>query len=149
MKIKYTCVIAFALLLPACSSNTESADAADTPEARAVAVDRYVRAVPFDQFMHEIASEMSNQLAPEQRSDFVHFITKEVRLDLIESAAKQSLAKHLTLKELNALSDFMESPEGKSAMSKMKYYMADVMPFVQQEIARAMAARKATQSPQS
>ena len=137
-------LVALTLLLGA--SNVAAQDV-DTPEARTAAVERYLKAMPFDQLMADIATEMATRMPPGQGDDFVLFLTREVRLDVIESAAKQSLAKHLSLEELNALAEFMERPEGKSAMSKMKFYMADVMPVVQQEVARAIAARERKRKP--
>ncbi|MFC5578791.1 DUF2059 domain-containing protein [Lysobacter niabensis] len=137
-------LVALALLLGASNA---SAQETDTPEARAAAVERYLKAMPFDQLMADIATEMATRMPAGKGDDFVLFLTREVRLDVIESAAKQSLAKHLSLEELNALAEFMERPEGKSAMSKMKFYMADVMPVVQQEVARAIAARQKAEKP--
>lgn len=32
----------------------------------------------------------------------------------------------------------MSRPEGKSGMEKMKYYIANLMPLIQQEVGRAM-----------
>lgn len=147
MKTNFAYCTAMALLFLAFNPSTKAQDGIDTPEARAAAVERYVKVMPFEQFMQDVATEMSNQVPPEQRADFLHFMTKELQFNVIESEAKKSLAKHLTLRELETLVEFMEKPEGKSAMSKMKYYMADIMPVIQQEIARAMASRNAKQTP--
>jgi hypothetical protein len=55
------------------------------------------------------------------------------------------MVRHFTVRELNALTDFYGSPEGRSAMKKFGAYMADVMPAIQQEMARAIQQYKATQ----
>jgi hypothetical protein len=65
-------------------------------------------------------------------------MTNAIRWDVLERAALSSLVRNLTVQELNALADFMESPHGRSAMKKMGAYTADVMPIVQQELIRAM-----------
>jgi len=86
----------------------------------------------------DLTSEVSKQMPPEQRSAFENALLKNVRLEVLETAAKESLAKHLTVAEINAFTEFMRRPEGKSAMNKMKYYMADLMPVIQQELMRAI-----------
>ena len=134
--------IAFAFALFFCGTSY----AQDSQSDRELAVERYFKVVPFDQMIHEMSAEMAKQMPVEQRADFIKFMTSEVRFDLVVASAKASLAKHFTTEEINALAAFMESPAGKSSMSKMKYYMADVMPVVQAEVARAIGARKMPQS---
>ena len=132
-------LVAIALL---CFGNVH---AQDTQADRVAAVDRYFKIVPFDQMIQEMSAEMANGLPAEQRPDFIKFMTTEVRFDVVLSAAKVSLAKHLTTDEINALAAFMETPLGKSSMGKMKYYMADLMPVIQSEVKRAIDARTAPQ----
>ena len=110
----------------------------DTPEARRKAVQIYLTLVPMRDFMRDAVEELAKQVQPSERQDFIALMTKHFRIDVLEKAAAESLAKHLTLKEIKVFIEFMERPEGKSAMAKMKYYMADTMPVVQQEIARAL-----------
>ena len=119
--------------------------AQDSQSDREQAADRYFKAMPFDQFLNEMSVEMAKQLPAEQRADFIVFMTSEVRIDVVLASAKASFAKHFTTEEINALAAFMESPVGKSSMGKMKYYMADIMPVVQAEVARAVQARKSKQ----
>jgi hypothetical protein len=119
-----------------------NAYAQDSQSDREKAVERYFKAMPFDTMIEEASVEMAKRLPEEQRADFVSFMTTEVRFDVILTAAKASLANRLTTDEINAFASFMESPLGKSSMAKMKFYMADVMPVVQAEVARAIEARK-------
>ena len=122
-------------------------NATDSPKTRAVAVERYFASVSMNELRVGMVEEMSKQMPPEERQDFSDFMNNDVRWADIETAAKKSLATHLTVDEITALAEFMEKPVGKSAMGKMKYYMADLMPIVQTEIKRALAARKAAQIP--
>jgi uncharacterized protein len=55
------------------------------------------------------------------------------------------MANHFTVGELNALTDFYGSPEGKSAMKKFGAYMSEIMPVIQQEMSHAVLEYKATQ----
>jgi len=110
----------------------------DTPEARAKLVDEYFSHAPMASMMNELAHEVAKQLPDAKREQFVTTLTRHVRMDVIESAARESLARNLTLSELKLFVEFIKKPEARSAMDKMKYYMADLMPVVQQEPARAV-----------
>ena len=59
---------------------------------------------------------------------------------MLENAAHQSLAKHLTMRGPRLFADFIKQPEARSAMGKMRYYMADLMPVLQQQMMRAIKA---------
>src|SRR5690554_1806522 len=128
-------VICMTLLLSACDFG---ATVEDTPQNRAELVERYFELVSLDQMLNESVSEIASGLPAEQRLDFIEFMTKELRFDLLEIAAKQSFAKHMTVQKLSVFIEFMEKPEGKSAMEKMKFYMADITPVLQGEIIRAI-----------
>lgn len=111
----------------------------DTPEQRQLLVDRYFKAVSFGDFQREMVEQMSSSIPPEHQAQFLDTMSNKVRWDSIEAAAKQSLARHMTVAELSAFLAFVEKPEGKSALSKMRFYMADLNPVVQQEVFRAVA----------
>jgi hypothetical protein len=132
-------------LVVALSSASIAAAQTDTPEARVQAVDRYFREVSMRDMMTEMVTEVSKQLPPEQRAPFETALLRNLRLDVVEAAARKSLARHLTVEELDTFTEFLRRPAGKSAMGKMKFYMADLMPVVQEEIVRAI---KLTQSAQ-
>lgn len=128
-------VISIALLLSACDIRTS---VEDTPQKRSELVERYFELVPLNQMLKDSVSEIASDLPAEKRLDFIEFMTMELRTDLLEIAAKQSFAKHMTAQELAVFVEFMEKPEGKSAMEKMKFYMADITPVLHGEIIRAI-----------
>jgi hypothetical protein len=65
---------------------------------------------------------------------------------VLEEITKSAMIKHFSADELKALADFYSSPVGKSAMSKMGDYMADIMPAMQAEMIKAQKkARAATE----
>jgi hypothetical protein len=115
----------------------------DSPDERARAVDRYFQVVSLRDMLTDMVEEVSKQLPPGEREAFQAALLKYLRLDVVEAAAKQSLARHLTVAEINAFTDFFQRPEGKSAMAKMKYYFADILPVVQTEMARAVKQMQA------
>jgi hypothetical protein len=117
----------------------------DSPEARAIAAQRYFQVTPIRELLPGMAEEMAKRLPPDQRAAFQDALVRRLNIELLETAAKASLAKHFTLAEINFLTEMMQRPEGKSAMNKMKYYMADLAPVIQQEIMRiANEARPVT-----
>ena len=61
--------------------------------------------------------------------------------DLEKAASRitlEGLVKNFTVGELNAMTAFYGSPEGKSASKKFGPYMMGVMPQIQQEVKKAM-----------
>jgi hypothetical protein len=110
----------------------------DTPEERAKAVERYFQETSMRDMMTGMVKEVSKQIPPDKRDAFETLLLRNLRLEVVEAAAKESLAKHLTLAEINVFVEFVQRPEGKSALEKMKYYMADLMPVIQQEMLRAI-----------
>ena len=136
------CVIGLSLVVAMGCAGIAAAQT-DTPEARVQAVDRYFKEVSMRDMMTEMVTEVSKQLPPEQRSAFETALLRNLRLDVVETAARQSLARHLSVEEIDTFTEFLRRPAGKSAMGKMKFYLADLMPVVQDEIVRAI---KLTQS---
>lgn len=120
-------------------------DVKDTPNNRQAAAERYLGVAPIENMMKEAVESTSKNLPEEQRKTFVEFMNKSLRIDVLENSIVSSMAKHFTLGELNALTAFYGSPEGKSAMKKYGAYMSEVMPVIQQEMSRAVSEYKATQ----
>lgn len=132
-------------LLNVGASYVLAADIPDTPGNRQVAAERYLAVTPMDSMMKDMIEKTSENLPVEQEKAYINFMNKYVRINVLERAAVSSMVHHFTVRELNALADFYGSPEGRSAMKKFGAYMADVMPAIQQEMARAIQQYKATQ----
>lgn len=115
-------------------ASTES----DTAEAKARLINEYFSYIPMKQLMDETALELSKRVPADKRQLFIDTMSKNVRIDVLEQAARQSMAKHLTLPELEMFVEFIKRPEARSAMAKMKYYMADLMPVMEKELVRAI-----------
>jgi hypothetical protein len=133
------------LILTLGSAGVAMAQTDDSPEARAKAVERYFKVVSLRDMLTDMVSEVSKQLPPGEREMFQTLILKYVRIDIVEAAAKQSLTRHLTVAEINVFTEFLERPEGKSGIAKMKYYYADILPVVQGEMERAMKELQSAQ----
>jgi hypothetical protein len=124
------------------SSCIFAAGTPDTPGNRQAAAERYLAVAPMDSMMKDMFEKTSENLPAEQRKPYVNFMTKYVRINVLERAVISSMVRHFTVRELNALADFYGSPEGRSTMKKFGAYMADVMPVIQQEMARAIEQHK-------
>lgn len=143
-------VIKTGLLVLLVSSLTGTAFAADIPDThgnRLAAARSYLEIVSMKDMMRDTVFESAKNVPENVRPTYVQYMIKAVRVDVLESAALASMAKHFTVRELNALAAFYGSPEGRSSMKKFGVYMADVMPVIQQEMLRAQKQIE-NQSPQ-
>jgi len=122
-------------------------DTADTPQARKEAAERYAKVSDVRKLMADSVEAMAQRMPDAQREGFRTLMITHVRPEVIEAAMMAAMRKHFTARELNALADFYGSEEGRSAMAKFGRYMADVMPLVQAEMARAFAEYQREQAP--
>ncbi len=116
-------------------------DLEDTPENRAKLAERYFELIPFQKMMVEAGEEIASRTPAGSREPFLEYwksFSTSTNIAEIETVAKRSLSKHLTTGELATFVRFMEDPLGRSAMGKMKYYMADVMPLIQKQVQAAL-----------
>jgi len=122
-------------------------DGADTPQTRKEAAERYAKVSDVRKLMTDSVEAMTQRMPEAQREQFRAVMISHVRPEVLEAAMMAAMRKHFTTKELNALADFYGSEEGRSAMAKFGRYMADVLPLVQAEIARAFAEYQREQTP--
>jgi hypothetical protein len=115
----------------------QNAAATDTPENRRAAAQRYLDVVSVREFLDNMIGQMSQRVPADKREKFTVAMKQLVPADTVSALMRDGLAKHFTVSELDALSGFYGSPEGKSIMRKMGIYMGEVMPRVHEEIYRA------------
>jgi hypothetical protein len=84
--------------------------------------------------------KISTAMPPDQRGMFVSLMTKQLDFKALTEAMRGAMMKIFTADELSALADFYSSPQGKSAMSKMGDYMAELMPIMSAQMAKAQGA---------
>jgi hypothetical protein len=111
----------------------------DTPENRAAQIDRYLRVAPPSEMLDEMATQVAKTMPESQQETYRKLMHEYVDVDALTDAMRESMLRHFTADELKAIADLYESPVGKSAMSKMGAYMADVMPVIMSEVRKAMA----------
>ena len=127
---------ATAAILLMCAAS--AAFAADSPELRLAAANRYLSVVPMSKMLDDSFTELAKQQPAEQRAQYISFMHATVRADALERIAREAMVKVFTVDELNALADFYGSSHGASAMKKFGPYMGIIMPAVQQEVMQAM-----------
>jgi len=88
--------------------------------------------------MYDMAEKMSANIPAEQRDIFKAMLTKNFDIGALTAIMRVAMVKHFSADELSALADFYGSPVGRSAISKLGPYMAEVMPAVQAEMVNAM-----------
>lgn len=142
---KYLSAVTFCLVLGLVGGCRENqpirGDLEDTSENRAKLAERYFELIPFQKMMGEAGEEMASRMPTGSREQFLEYwklFNTSTNIAEIETVAKRSLSKHMTTGELAVFVRFMEDPLGRSAMDKMKYYMADIMPLVQKHIHAAL-----------
>ncbi len=116
----------------------------DTPENRREQATRYLAATPPKELMGEMAKNVTASMPAAQREQISRMLTTGLDMDALTKAMNDSLVKNFTAEELKALADFYSSPVGKSAMSKMGAYMADMMPVVQAQMMKAITGSAKT-----
>ena len=112
----------------------------DTPENRAAQADNYLRVVPAQSLMNDMAEKIAVTLPENQRPIFITLMTKNLDMNAVANLMRAAMIKNFPADELKAIADFYGSPIGKSAMTKYGNYMADAMGPMKVELAKAMAA---------
>jgi len=114
--------------------------AADTEKE--IAIKKYLKMNSMDEAVEEMVASVIQQLPKEfpssERQRVANHIRKNVRRDVIEIVVIDSLRRHFTTAEINALVSFYSSATGKTIQKKMKLYMSDIVPDMQAEIQRSI-----------
>lgn len=120
---------------------------AQTAEGLAAA-DHLIAVQNLDAVMKDLATNIAPTITgatEAQRQEFIAGMTDRTFLDRYKAQMRVALAKHMTVEELNALSDFYSKPVAISAMKKMGATTAEVMSFINTEVpaivARVMKAK--------
>jgi hypothetical protein len=133
MKLLHTSIVLFVL-----TNRLVALD--DTPENRAKAADRYLQVVPVQERMAEIVDKLALYLPAPQRELFKSAMTKHLDFKAVIQATERALIKTFTADELQAMSDFNSTPNGKCISKKLGSYMDNLMPSMQLEATKAAQA---------
>jgi hypothetical protein len=115
---------------------------AQTPEALAAA-DRLIAVQKPVEMIKDTAAGIAARLpgaTEKQKQEFIKEMTDPDFLARYQAEMRIALSKHLTVEEMDALSDFYSKPIAISAMKKMGAATVELMTFIQNEMP-AMVAR--------
>jgi len=126
------------LILATTGLSVRASDRDDSPALREAAAQRYLKAVPVQKMIDDMLIGVMKSVPAEKQTGFDAFIRKTLRPDFIERVSIQAMVKTFTALEINAMTSFYDSPEGRSVQAKMGTYLAEIMPLLQQEMMRAL-----------
>lgn len=138
-RVRNFLVIGLVLLMAsACADTGQVKSLPDNPENRTAAAERYLKAMPPKEMLQSLATRVAPNLPEKDRKAFVEVMQSPDLEKAADRITLEGLVKNFTVGELNAMTAFYGSPEGKSAAKKFGPYMMAVMPQIQQEVKKAM-----------
>jgi hypothetical protein len=117
---------------------TTNAQSQDDLASRRAAAERYEATMPIAKMMEESIEQISLSLPNNQRNLFVAQMRQVVDRGQLRTIALDKMAEVFTAEELDALAAFYGSPVGQTIVTKFPVYMAEIMPVIQRELARAV-----------
>jgi hypothetical protein len=137
-RVRNFMVIGLLLMASACSDTGQVKSLPDNPENRTAAAKQYLKAMPPKEMLESLATRVAPNLPEKDRKAFMEVMQSANLEKAADRITLEGLVKDFTVGELNAMTAFYGSPEGKSAAKKFGPYMMGVMPQIQQEIKKAM-----------
>ena len=101
------------------------------------------------EMLQGIATRLVKSVPEKNRKVFLEVMSSKEIEQVAYRINLNSLAKHFTVGELNAMVAFYGSPEGQSAYKKFGPFMAEVMPQLQQEVKKAIIVVQKQQDAQT
>jgi hypothetical protein len=126
------------VLLALAVATPVAAQSSDSTSARRAAAQRYVSSIPSESVFDEMVATLSQQVPSNRREEFVTLMHKLVPVDAMQAMTIETMSRHFTVDEIDAMTRFQASPEGKAIMGKLGAYMGELMPQVQREVLRAL-----------
>jgi hypothetical protein len=131
-----TLIVAIQLLI---STNAHSQE--DLASRRAAA-ERYEATMPVAKMLEESVEQIALSLPDDQRATFVAQMLRVIDGQQLRSRVLEKMIEVFSADELDALATFYGSAVGQSVVAKFPVYMAEMMPLIQLELARAAGELK-------
>jgi len=120
------------------SPATEPKDLEDLVENRRVAAEHYQAVRKLEDRFMEAVREQAKQMPTGLHEMIFTQITKNIRIEKLESAERELLVKYFTVQELEALRRFAETPEGMAIQKKLDKLQEEFQPLVAAEALHAV-----------
>jgi hypothetical protein len=131
---QFLCIVAVVAGLLLLQSGCRKAEETDTRAAAR----RCAEVAQIDEIYETTVREFSKIIPEEHRERTLSLLRKSFTVEKMKEATIEIMAKHFTTRELNAMTNFYSSPEGKSVLKKLGPYMSDVVQWTQAEVQRAV-----------
>ena len=128
------CLCLFLLLIPLSCGKIPGIAKEDTPANREESVKKYLKVISPEDVIRDMAANLALNLPEADRPMFLDMMIKNMDINKIEDIMIRAMVKNFTVKEIDAMTAFYGTPEGKSTMKKFGTYMADIMPDLQKEV---------------
>ena len=117
-------------------------DRPDTPESRIEAAKTYLELVPVERMTENVARNIMLIIPEEKRELFRKGVSEGLAEAGIEDIMVKIVAKHFSTGEIDAMTAFYGSREGKAIERKLPGYTADislhVIPIIRQSVTEVM-----------
>jgi hypothetical protein len=104
---------------------------------RQAAAEAYARVVDYPLLIEKAATRKAAELPASERKAFIEFITEEVDFEMTRFYAIIAMVDLFEASELQALTSFAATPEGRSALAKLPALGAVLTPIVERQITDA------------
>jgi len=109
----------------------------DTKADRRQAVKEYLQVQPVEKMIRDVVEKTTARM-PGKKKEMTRAMMDEIRYDTLRTAMIDAMAATFTVEEIEALTKFYSTPEGRSVMEKMSTYMAKLQPVMMKEVRRSM-----------
>jgi hypothetical protein len=123
------CALALALIGPTIPASAQG--------DRQAAAEAYARVVDYPLLIEKAATRKAAELPASERKAFIEFITEEVDFEMTRFYAIIAMVDLFEASELEALTSFAATPEGRSALAKLPALGAVLTPIVERQITDA------------
>ena len=128
LKMKSFLLLFILILAVACSEQkapqpaAAPAAVADNEESRQAAAKQYLEAVPPKELLSQMSEKVVKMLPEKNQKVFLEVMNSQSMQDAAYRITLNGIVKHFTVKEINALTAFYGSAEGKSISKKFPEY---------------------------
>jgi uncharacterized protein len=99
------------------------------PKAKSDAINKYIMVNSIDDLMDQMLAEIIKKIPKENHDVFTTIWKSAFDKSEMKRVISYAMCKNFSIGEIQALTQFYGSPEGKSVMKKMPKYMAELMPY--------------------
>lgn len=145
-------LLIFALTTAACTEQKSTPTAASLPDSkenRQAAAKKYLQVVTPQELLQDLSTRVMPTLPEKKRAMFKEVMDSKNLQDYTYRVALDTLVKHFTAGELQAMTTFYSSPEGKAIRPKIGAYMAELMPQIIREVIKDLQAKEKAQAPET